>query len=201
MFGAGIGVVDYVLTGEITLRFVLKAATVMIICAGIFVYYLKSLRSTRATSLAETRIRNWAFATASTLAVVSSFCIGLSVAGTPSQQRTVEADRTRIDNLHAIATAVKIWHNRANWTDPKATIPGNLGIMIRDGELRTEAATDPVTRAPYDYQPKGGNRYAVCADFSSSNTGQRIPTMHSDFWRYGKGKTCFMLDASEQVPW
>lgn len=192
---------DYLLTGEITLRFVLKSATVMIICAGIFTYYLNSLRWTRAASLTGARLRNVTFAMASTVTVVTAFCIGLAVAGTPMQQRSVEADRTRIDNLHTIAEAIKIWHNRATLENSDATIPANLGMLFRAGELRMDAASDPVTRAPYEYHPKGENRYEICADFSSSDIGQRIVVMHSDFWRYGQGKTCFVLNASEQVPW
>ncbi len=192
---------DYLLTGEITLRFVLKSATVMIICAGIFTYYLSSLRWTRAASVTGARLRNATFATVSSLVVIAAFWIGLVVAGTPKQQRSVEADRTRVDNLHGIAEAVKIWHNRASLQNPNATIPANLGALIRTGVLQLDAAADPVTRAPYEYHAKSGNRYELCADFTSGNIGKGVATMHSDFWRYGKGKTCFVLDGSEQVPW
>ena len=192
---------DYLLTGEITLRFILKSATVMIICAGIFAYYLSSLRWTRTASIIGARVRNRGFAFASSAAVIGAFCIGLAVAGTPTEQRTIEADRTRVNNLRTIAMAVKIWHSRANWQDPKATIPSDLATLVRHGELQKDAAADPITRAPYEYHLKAGNRYELCADFSSSSAGARLPNIHSDFWQYGKGKTCFVLDASEQVPW
>ncbi len=191
---------DYLLTGEITLRFVLKSATVMIICAAIFAYYLSALRWTRAASVTGARIRNRIFAIASTAAVIAAFCIGLGVAGTPTQQRTIEADRTRVDNLHTIAVAVNIWHHRAAMRDPQATVPANLEMLIRSGELPADIAADPVTRRPYEYHPQRGNRYEICASFSSANAGGRVP-MHSNFWQHGTGNTCFILDASEQVPW
>src|SRR6266567_1969333 len=40
---------DYFLTGELTVRFVLKAATVMLISGAVFVYYLGSLRRIRSS--------------------------------------------------------------------------------------------------------------------------------------------------------
>jgi len=90
---------DYLLTGEITLRFILKSATVMIICAGIFVYYLGSLRWTRAASVTGARLRNAAFAAVSTVAVIAAFCVGLVVAGTPREQRSIEADRKKLADV------------------------------------------------------------------------------------------------------
>src|SRR6185503_6610128 len=75
---------DYFLTGELTLRFVLKAATIMLISAAVFAYYIGSLRW---------KARNRLFGAAAGFAVVATFCIGLGVAGTPSKQRQLEADR------------------------------------------------------------------------------------------------------------
>jgi hypothetical protein len=134
--------------------------------------------------------------------VLFAFFVGLSVAGTPVQQRSLTADRTRVDNLHSIASTIKIWHDRAALTDTRAGIPRDLGILVREGDLQSSRVVDPVTRAPYEYHPKAGNRYELCAEFKASNIGeQSMPVPHSDFWRYGRGKTCFVLDAGETVPW
>jgi hypothetical protein len=192
---------DYLLTGEITLRFFLKAATVMIICAGIFAYYLTSLKWTRTANITAAKWRNLVFATTAAAAVISSFCAGLVVAGTPTQQRLVEADRVRVDNLRTMAQAVKIWHDRESRRNPSATIPPNIEVLARGGPLTMNLPTDPLTHAPYEYHPQAGTRYELCANFSASNIGAPDATMHSDFWRYGRGKTCFVLDASEQAPW
>lgn len=74
---------DYLLKGEVTLRFVLKSSTVMLICAGIFIYYLSSLRWTRSTGAAKARAQNRLFAAMSAVAVAAAFCTGLVIAGTP----------------------------------------------------------------------------------------------------------------------
>ncbi len=105
---------DYLLTGEITLRFVLKAATVLIIAAAIFSYYLGSLKWNRSTNASRARFQTLLFAGGSAVAVIAAFCIGLGVAGTPSQQRQIEADAKRVEDLRALAMAIKAWHLQAS---------------------------------------------------------------------------------------
>jgi hypothetical protein len=119
----------------------------------------------------------------------------------PAQQRSLEADRTRVNDLREIAEAVKIWHGRELLRNPNAKIPPDLGTLVRGRELAGNTAADPITHAPYGYHPKTGNRYELCGNFSATNIGERAFPMHSGFWRYGKGETCFVLDASEPVPW
>lgn len=186
---------DYLLAGEITLRFVLKSATVMAISAGIFSYYLSSLRSSGAANVATSRRRNRAFAAVSAAAATAAFCTGLLIAGTPRQQRTVEADRVRVQDLRQIAQAVKGWHMR------NAALPDSLNTLVRAAYLPAPAVADPLTRVPFEYHPRTPRRYELCATFQSPDASQPGVITHSEFWHYSQGKTCFVLDASEQVPW
>jgi hypothetical protein len=106
------------------------------------------------------------------------------VAGTPSQQRHIEADRTRVRDLRNIALAVKNSYAR------NASIPTTLGgLPIRH-------QTDPETNAPYEYHPKLGTYYALCATFAANERGDA-----SSFWNHTAGSNCFVLDASAPVPW
>jgi uncharacterized membrane protein YidH (DUF202 family) len=127
---------DYFLTGELTLRFVLKAATVMLICGSIFAYYLGSLRWNRSTDVSREKRRNLAFGAAATAVVIVAFCVGLGVAGTPSVQRRIEGDRKREQDLRNIAIAVNLWrdqpshdqpsHDQGQRTNSDAGIPATL---------------------------------------------------------------------------
>ncbi len=192
---------DYLLTGEITPRFMLKAATVMVISGGIFAYYLATLRWNRSTNASRARSRTLIFAGASALAVITTFCIGLAVAGTPPQQRQVEADRKRVEDLHALALAINAWHYQAPVAHPNAPIPATLTDLIRARRINASQVSDPETHAVYEYRPKSGNQYELCANFSSNDITASSGTYRSGYWRHGKGKTCFELDASEMVPW
>ena len=182
---------DYFLTGELTLRFVLKSATVMGIAGAVFSYYITSLRWNRSANLAQAKSRSAIFGAVATLVVIAAFSVGLGVAGTPSIQRRIEADRKRVDDLRNLSFAIKAWHDRyAN-----GRIPATLAEL--KGGSRT---TDPETVAPYEYHPQAGTSYELCADFTaaSSDEGARIG-YSSNFWEHGKGRSCFVLDASKAV--
>src|SRR5439155_4590870 len=179
---------DYFLIGGLTMRFVLKAATVMLISGAVFAYYLGSLHWNRSANLERARARIAVFGTAAVLAVVATFCIGLGVAGTPSRQRRMEADRKRVEDLRNIGNAIKLWHEK------NGAIPATLG------DLKSRI-TDPETGAAYEYHPKTGTAYELCANFYSAENGDRRAAYPSNLWEHGRGRSCFALDASEPVPY
>jgi hypothetical protein len=163
---------DYFLTGELTVRFVLKAATVMLIAGGVFAYYIGWLKGSRS--------RSSLFGIGSGAAVAVTLCIGLGVAGTPAAQRRLEADIKRADDLRSISFAVKAWRE----------LHGGLPPSLR--EMNVARIADPETGGTYRYQPKAEAGYELCADFhAEGGTG---------FWRHAAGRSCFALDAAKSVP-
>lgn len=193
---------DYFLNGELTSRFVLKALTVLVICGAIFVYYLGSLRWDRNTDVAAARRRSVKFGIGATAAVVVSFCIGMGMAGMPSTQRQLEADRRRVQDLRAIAWVVYSWHQRTAWNRPGLNetnpLPSGLAELIGKG-ITAQQTLDPVKKTPYEYRVRTGAVYEVCATFSGPEEADQIP--RSQFWNHGKGHTCFTLNAAQQPVW
>jgi hypothetical protein len=186
---------DYFLAGELTMRFVLKAATVMAISAAVFAYYITSLRWNRSANLERAQSRSVIFGATATLVVAAAFSVGLGVAGTPSAQRRIEADRKRVEDLRNLGYAIKLYHDQ----DTKAAIPATLADLKRGPR-----ASDPETGAAYEYHPKSGAGYEVCANFvaASSEEGSRVRYGYqSNFWEHGRGRTCFSLDASKTAPY
>ena len=186
---------DYFLTGELTVRFVLKAATVMAISGAVFTYYITSLRWNRSANLERAKSRSVIFGAAATAVVIGSFCIGLGVAGTPSQQRRIEADRKRVDDLRQLGSAIKLWHDQAR----NAAIPATLA-----GLKSGSRTTDPETGAAYEYHPRQGTSFELCANFAaaSGDEGSRARYGYpTNFWEHGKGRSCFLMDAAKTVPY
>jgi hypothetical protein len=192
MIGDLIWFFDYFLTGELTSRFVLKALTVMLICGAIFVYYLGSLRWNRDTNFAHAKSRSLLFGIGSAIAVIACFCIGLGVAGTPNQQRRLEADGTRIRNLQDIARVLYSWHQRADSGKSSARLPSGLGELVAKG-ISPSQIVDPETKTLYEYHVKSDSSYELCAVFS--NSAESDPQF--ELWLHGQGRTCFNLDASQ----
>jgi Domain of unknown function (DUF5671) len=179
---------NYFLKGELTERFVLKAAAVMLIAGAIFVYYISSLRWDRNTDVGRERTRNLVFGAGASVTVVAAFCLGLGVAGTPARQRHLEADQKRVQNLHQIVMAMWTWHRQH----------GAIPARLTDLGIESARLKDPETGQLYEYQRKSDTLYDLCAQFAADEPPSANGTYFaSPFWRHGAGRTCFALDASQ----
>lgn len=187
---------NYFLRGEITTRFVLKSAVVMLIAGAIFAYYISSLRWNSETDVRREKARNLAFGAAALTAVAVAFCLGLGVAGTPGRQRRLEADQKRVQDLHQLAWAVQAWQKRTR------ALPAQI-TDLRTGTLPAKF-NDPETGTPYEYRRLSETRYELCAQFASEDpaaAGGSYYATRSPFWNHGKGRACFVLEASQAVPY
>lgn len=188
---------DYFLQGELSTRFVLKAVAVLMICGGIFVYYLGSLRWDRNTDVRLARRRSLKFGIATSVILVGCFCLGLGVAGTPSAQRRLEADKRRIEDLRGIAFAAHAWQARHKREQKPPQLPNSLSDLVGNG-VTTNQIVDPETKVRYRYKVNSDTRYQLCANFNSEAESELGGNY---FWEHGKGQTCFTLDASEVPAW
>lgn len=205
-----IGFVGYFLLGELTLRFALKAGIVLLICGGVFTYYMSSLPgSGKISSLLGQRWQRL-FAWASMAVVAATFVAGITVTGKPSEQRSLQADQRRVGDLRAIAHAVEQWRNtqRTLNTAAGATLDGSTDpglpndLEVLRQQQRIQRVADPETGESYRYQAMGNNTYKLCAVFNGEypREGERTQP-HSDFWNHPKGEHCYVLDAAKAVPW
>jgi hypothetical protein len=188
---------NYFLTGELTVRFVLKAASVLVICGAIFVYYLRSLHWDRNISVREVNRWSARFAAGATAVLVAAFCTGIVAAGTPGAQRHFEADRRRVEALRTVANVVNNWHRWPGTRDSAVMLPNSLYQLQTRGMSGSEIL-DPETKQPYRYAKKSGIDYELCATFSATEPENGQPATH--FWKHGKGETCYVLRATEPVP-
>ena len=182
------------LQGGLTARFVLKVVTVLMICGGIFAYYLNSLRWDRKDEFRQAKKRSLMFGLGSLAVLAMAFCTGLGIAGTPSVQRRMEADKRRVDDLRRLAWDVYSWHQRSSNLQHTAVLPPRLTDAVGTDNKRT---VDPETKREYEYIHGVDDNYQLCAVFSGSNAGQLPAPL---FWRHEAGRTCFTLSAA-QSPW
>ncbi len=164
--------VDYFLKGELTLRFVLKCATVLVICGSILIYYFGFLRN---------RVRSGAYSVAAVLCSAAALVCGLTAAGTPATQRRLEADSRRVQDLRSIASALAA----------AATLPQTLDAMSQ---------RDPESRLRYGYIRRSDTEYELCANFTAPSENP-VRSYGSGFWSHRAGRACFLLDKSHPVPW
>ena len=192
ILGDLITLLNYFLGGEITIRFILKILVVLIVAAGIFIYYIFDLRKQTA-ALKSYRI----FAIVSAIVVVVSIIYSFSVMGLPQSQRALQLDETRISDLQNIQSQVTSYYQFKN------TVPPSLATLINPISSYL-MPVDPETKLPYQYEKLASTSFKLCATFSAvgdnyvgiaqSQTVTFPDVPKNDInqnWKHEAGNVCF----------
>jgi hypothetical protein len=119
--------------------------------------------------------------------------LGFLRLGSPWSQREINADLRRATDLSGITIDI---HRRASG------LPARLEEV---GRASGASLKDPVTGVPYEYHPKGGRAYELCATFAKEGVPEsewdyRDGTPRETFWKHPAGRYCYQLDASQEPP-
>ncbi len=183
------------LGGEITLRFILKAFSVLVVAGVVFSYYLDDVRKAEPSKTA--KIYAWAVSAVISIAVIGAFFI----VGSPANARLAQIDQQRINDLQNIQYQVVSYWQR------KGALPNKL-TDLQDSISGYFAPFDPQTNQPYEYNIKDAAnlKFELCATFGLSDTNggngklKSAPVMYGDefsqSWQHSQGRTCFgrMID-------
>lgn len=121
--------------------------------------------------------------------VIAAVVGGLSLIGSPTQERTRRLDMRRVADLRGIAAAMDRY-----WTR-NGSLPKSLDGLERERGFSIES-TDPETRRPYEYRPGTQGAYSLCAQFAESSN-QEQESRPEKFWSHGAGRRCFDLHARD----
>ena len=186
IIGDFVAVINSFLTGELTMRFILKALTMFFISGSVFYYYLAQLKEK------EVKWVN-AFSWVIVAAVIAAVLWGFAVIGSPFQQRNKRFDEIRVNDLSAIQNYV------TNYWQNKGMLPANLS-NLDDSLLGIIVPVDPETGEPYEYRVTNDLTltFELCATFVAESTDdqraipQIYPPRSKDYnWQHGAGFTCF----------
>jgi hypothetical protein len=179
LIGDGIWFLTSFLTGDLSLRFVLKTLVLVVLAGSIFTYYLSTVRG----EALEPR-RDRAYGALGVGLAALALVLGFFNVGTPAQARDIALDDRRVASLVTIAGRL---HEK--WSDNhRAPAPANLsGLNLQPDDL-----VDPQTQRPYEYRALGGTTYELCAVFSQSEP----PLLHANY-KHGRGRACFRRDAAD----
>ncbi|MDP2676365.1 MAG: DUF5671 domain-containing protein [bacterium] len=172
------------LGGELTVRFLLKNATVLFVISAVFGYYLHQLKKTKPEATRNERIFVWAVSFVAVLSIV----LGFILTGSPATQRLMQFDQERIWNLQTIQSQL-VFHFQQ-----KGALPETL-TNISDDISGFALPRDPETGKEYEYQKSGEFSFTLCADFKTEYIiSGKIPSrpIHSfETWDHGIGHACF----------
>jgi hypothetical protein len=179
-----ITVLASLLRGEITSRFLAKAFVVLLLSGGVFFHYFGGLRRTDAPPAFN---RDRLMALLSSAAVVILVILGFLHLGAPRVQREIRADNQRIRHLYQLSTEIKNY-----WNTHSSQLPASTDQVLG------AAYADPITHIPYEYHPKQGSQYELCATFAHPSE-RRDNAFGPDPWIHPAGHQCFPLDAATMM--
>lgn len=194
MIGDLVSLVYNYLSGEITWRFILKIAAVLLIAASVFVYYFWNLRREHLPGWAKPmKIFTKAVVIAATAVIISGFV----TAGSPQTERLRRFDEKRVQDLQNIQSQIVYF-----WQQ-KQSLPRDLS-RLKDSISGYLPPADPESKQPYEYRVVSDLDFELCADFkmerldfeeqtAPSPVGAPPSHFSDNFnnWRHQAGRVCF----------
>ncbi len=181
----------YYLDGEISIRFVLKVLTVLLVGGLIFWHYLYDLRR----DLTQVTSRPKITVLVVSVIVIITLIFGIIISGSPMQARNKKFDDQKINDLSSIQNSVTEYYRTNN-----NILPKNLLTLSQSTNYSGYKTKDPELNIDYEYNVISQNQYRLCANFSTDNTNLKSNEMNypvTEIWKHGIGRVCFDRVAGE----
>lgn len=163
------------LQGEISVRFFLKALTVIVIAGMIFgFYYLERKKVQYKNDIPRSVFKRFGYVL--TGIVVLGIILGFVVAGSPTTERNRTFDTRRANDLASLADCLN------NYAQEYNRLPSTLDEFTETRMSRCAGYSDPETKQAYEYQvisplSKNGSslqgEFELCAVFSLAQDGSQ----------------------------
>lgn len=183
-----VSVINNLLGGETTLRFILKALSVLLVAGFVFGYYLDDVRKSEPTKLAKPFA--WGSGSLVLIAIIGSFF----VIGSPNTARFVQFDQQKINDLQQIQSEIVSYWQR------KEMLPTTLNDL-NDPISGFKVPVDPQSKNSYEFIVKDVNNlsFDLCANFNKpadENNRQVKPMyygndLYAQNWNHPAGYFCF----------
>ena len=126
--------------------------------------------------------------------VVLAVGYGISLAGSPATQRSLQSDQVRASNLQQISFALDEFWVR------NQILPEALEELQDSRYYFVESVVDPITKESYEYQVLGEKQYELCATFDLASRDNRAsPRLSLKVWEHEKGRVCFFLEIQPRI--
>ena len=187
-----------VLRGDLTVPFIFKVLTVLLITGAVFGYYLWDLKRTEKVDDLQaqpvsTPLASKALLASAILAAVLTVGYGIYVVGSPGQQRMDRLDTLRASHLESI-----VYQVNDHWRQK-----GSLPDILENMQGGPRSLEDPQTEIPYEYRIIDDTKFEVCAAFATDTTEvyeRAGPRYSPNVRRHGVGLTCFEFEALPLEP-
>tara|TARA_B100000959_G_scaffold45675_2_gene46376 strand:+ start:387 stop:818 length:432 start_codon:yes stop_codon:yes gene_type:complete len=126
---------------------------------------------------------------ASVITVIAAVGVGLSILGSPMEERARRVDDRRVEDLRGIVAATDLY-----WTR-HSRLPVSLDELTAEPGVRIKTA-DPANSETYGYQAVDSIHYQLCANFEQVS-GETSSNSERNLWAHDSGPQCFQFEAEK----
>lgn len=155
ILGFLIGIINNFLSGEITLRFILKALTVFIISGLIFAFYFYDIKQSDFKSSNQI---NRIFLISSLFIVLAAFISVWFFIESPQKARDRRLDQRILSDISNLESSINYYYSQ------NATLPDNLPSVIEDEEQLNYFQDRGI-----EYKKTSEDSFELCADFKTNS--------------------------------
>lgn len=191
MLGFLVGVIFNFLNGELTIKFILKALSAIIISAIIFTYYFYDIRRTDVIGVKDKIIKIYFFG--SLVLIVAALISAFVFVESPAETRKIKYDAKIIENFNQIDSGINEYY-RLN-----KKLPDSLDTLLKETTfLREENMVDPAKKK-FDYKVADEKTYELCATFmiASKDYENRADYYLDKRWGHVAGYQCLKQKISQ----
>lgn len=201
MGGWLLATINNFLDGELTLKFILKSLTAVLISALIFGYYLYDIKRTEVDKINNIiRAYFYGFIFLALAPLIASFFF----IDSPARVRDQKFDQIIINKFSQIDNAINAYYGE------NKKLPENLKNLLSGGStyyIIEDDITDLNANKIFDYNIKTEDSYELCAVFKTENRNKAKDEFDyfDNRWLHGAGRQCLkqrvvLLDNSKSEP-
>lgn len=187
ILGVFISIINSFLSGELTMSFILKALSMIVISATVFSFYFYDIK--REDVVSKNKVMK-IFFFASLGLIVIAFIASWFFVESPTVTRAKRLDQNLVNNISSLENAVNSYNEKyKKLPETMDDIKNN-----RDIYLGQQSLVDPETGAAIVYKKTGDKNYEFCATFRTDNKNidpRTDTTYYSDPTKlHGTGYQC-----------
>ncbi len=157
-----VGVIDNFLAGELTVRFILKAVTMLIIAGAVFSFYFYDVK--RQTIKDKDRVIRL-FGWISAVLVLAVFITAWFFVQSPKLARAKRLDQLLVNNIYQLENDVNSYYSQYG------RLPADLKEIedSPDVYLDPKNLVDPETKQAIEYKKESEKKFSFCAFFRAAS--------------------------------
>lgn len=184
-------IINNFLSGEFTLKIILKAITTLGISIIILTFYLHDIKREEFVGKKDKITK--LYLCGSLALIIIAFIASLFAVETPTQARNRKLDEAIISDFNNISTAIE------NYYQDNKKLPNNLNGLKEDSNFLTgDDIKDPIDGQEYEYKIIDDKTYELCAAFRISNKDESeikneysaSAYNYSEFYLHDSGYQC-----------